>query len=92
MKVVTNSIPLIAPSKINRLELLREVHRSIYIPEEVYTEVVVNYLTIFASMEHESAIDSITKHSQPKESNHKDVKRINSNRSKTMEFLRCSPL
>jgi predicted nucleic acid-binding protein len=42
MKVVTNSIPLIAPSKINRLELLREVHRSIYIPEEVYTEVVVN--------------------------------------------------
>ena len=38
-------------------------------------------------MEHESAIDSITKHSQPKESNHKDVKRINSNRSKTMEFL-----
>ena len=42
MKVVTNSTPLIALSKINRLELLREVHRSIYIPEEVYTEVVVN--------------------------------------------------
>ena len=42
MKVVTNSTPLIELSKINRLELLREVHRSIYIPEEVYTEVVVN--------------------------------------------------
>ena len=42
MKVVTNSTPLIALSKINRLELLQEVYRSIYIPEEVYTEVVVN--------------------------------------------------
>ncbi|MDE0012219.1 MAG: DUF3368 domain-containing protein [Candidatus Poribacteria bacterium] len=42
MKVVTNSTPLIELSKINRLELLREVYDSIYIPEEVYTEVVVN--------------------------------------------------
>ena len=42
MKIVTNSTPLIALSKINRLELLQEVYRSIYIPEEVYTEVVVN--------------------------------------------------
>ncbi len=42
MKVVTNSTPLIALSKINRLELLQKVYRSIYIPEEVYTEVVVN--------------------------------------------------
>lgn len=42
MKVVTNSTPLIALSKINRLELLREVYGTIYIPEEVYTEVVVN--------------------------------------------------
>ena len=42
MKVVTNSTPLIALSKINRLELLQEIYRSIYIPEEVYTEVVVN--------------------------------------------------
>lgn len=33
---------MIALSKINRLELLQEVYRSIYIPEEVYTEVVVN--------------------------------------------------
>lgn len=41
MKVVTNSTPLIARSKINRIELLREVYGSIYIPEEVYTEVVV---------------------------------------------------
>ena len=42
MKVVTNSTPLIELSKINRLELLREIYGSIYIPEEVYTEVVVN--------------------------------------------------
>ena len=42
MKVVTNSTPLIALSKINRLELLREVYSTVYIPEEVYTEVVVN--------------------------------------------------
>ena len=38
MKVVTNSTPLIALSKINRLELLREVYGTIYIPEEIYTE------------------------------------------------------
>ncbi len=42
MKVVTNSTPLIALSKIHRLELLREIYHSVYIPEEVYTEVVVN--------------------------------------------------
>ena len=42
MKVVTNSTPLIALSNINQLELLREVYHSIYIPEEVYTEVVIN--------------------------------------------------
>ena len=42
MKFVTNSTPLIELSKIDRLELLREVYGSIYIPEEVYTEVVVN--------------------------------------------------
>lgn len=42
MKIVTNSTPLIILSKINRLELLREIYRSIYIPEEVYTEVVIN--------------------------------------------------
>lgn len=42
MKVVTNSTPLIALSNINRLELLREVYNTIYIPEEVYTEVVIN--------------------------------------------------
>ena len=42
MKIVTNSTPLIILSKINRLELLREIYPSIYIPEEVYTEVVIN--------------------------------------------------
>ena len=41
-KIVTNSTPLIELSKINQLKLLREVYQSIYIPEEVYTEVVVN--------------------------------------------------
>ena len=42
MKVVTNSTPLIALSKINQLVLLQKVYHSVYIPEEVYTEVVVN--------------------------------------------------
>ena len=42
MKVVTNSTPLIELSKINRLELLREVYGSIIIPTEVYTEVVID--------------------------------------------------
>ena len=42
MKVVTNSTPLIELSKINRLELLREMYGSIIIPTEVYTEVVID--------------------------------------------------
>lgn len=42
MKIVTNSTPLIELSKINQLNLLREVYGSILIPEEVYVEVVVD--------------------------------------------------
>ena len=41
MKIVTNSTPLIELSKINRLDLLREVYGVICIPDEVYIEVVV---------------------------------------------------
>ncbi len=42
MKIVTNSTPLIALSKIKQLNLLRKVYGSILIPEEVYIEVVVD--------------------------------------------------
>ena len=41
MKIVTNSTPLIELSKINQLDLLREVYGAVHIPEEVYIEVVV---------------------------------------------------
>ncbi len=42
MKVVTNSSPLIELSKINQLDLLRNVYGTILIPEEVYVEVVID--------------------------------------------------
>ena len=42
MKVVTNSTPLIELSKINQLDLLRDVYGTILIPEEVYVEVVID--------------------------------------------------
>lgn len=42
MKVVTNSTPLIELSKINQLDLLQNVYGTILIPEEVYTEVVID--------------------------------------------------
>ena len=42
MKVVTNSTPLIELSKINRLDLIRDVYGKILIPEEVYVEVVID--------------------------------------------------
>jgi len=38
--IVSNSTPLIALSRINRLELLKEYFIEIYIPEEIYREVV----------------------------------------------------
>jgi len=40
MNVVSNSTPLIALAKINRLDLLKEYFGEIFIPEEVYDEVV----------------------------------------------------
>lgn len=42
MKIVTNSTPLIELSKIEQLNLLREVYGAILIPEEVYSEVVID--------------------------------------------------
>ena len=42
MKVVTNSTPLIELSKINQLDLLRDMYGTILIPEEVYVEVVID--------------------------------------------------
>jgi hypothetical protein len=39
--VVANSTPLIELSKINRLDLLRDVYAKIVIPKEVETEVVI---------------------------------------------------
>lgn len=40
MIAVSNSTPLIALSKINRLNLLKEYFDEVYIPEGVYDEVV----------------------------------------------------
>jgi len=40
MNVVSNSTPLIALAMINRLDLLKEYFGEIFIPEEVYDEVV----------------------------------------------------
>jgi uncharacterized protein len=40
MIVISNSTPLIALSKINQFHLLRDYFDEIYIPEEVYDEVV----------------------------------------------------
>ncbi len=42
MATVSNSTPLIALSKIGKIELLREYFGQIYIPKAVYEEVVVN--------------------------------------------------
>lgn len=41
MIVVSNSGPLIALSRINRLELLKHLFRKVYISKETYNEVVV---------------------------------------------------
>jgi uncharacterized protein len=40
MTAVSNSTPLIALAKINRLDLLKDYFGEIYIPKEVYDEVV----------------------------------------------------
>lgn len=39
MKLVSNSSPLIVLSKIERIELLRQLFTTVYIPEEVFNEV-----------------------------------------------------
>ena len=41
MNIVANSTPLIELSKIHRLDILRDVYGKIIIPEEVYSEVVI---------------------------------------------------
>lgn len=40
--IVSNSTPLIELSKIQRLEVLRDVYGTLVIPKAVYTEVVIN--------------------------------------------------
>lgn len=42
MKVVSNSTPLIALSRINKLEILHEIFHNIIIPQAVYQEVVLD--------------------------------------------------
>jgi len=39
--IISNSSPLILLTKINRLNLAKKLYKKIYIPAEVYTEVVV---------------------------------------------------
>ena len=41
MKIVSNSTPLIALSRINELDLLRIIFSSIIVPDAVYNEVVL---------------------------------------------------
>ncbi len=55
MKVVTNSTPLIELSKINQLDLLRDVYGTILIPEEVYVEVVIDGIGKSGAAEVEAA-------------------------------------
>ncbi|MGC9445344.1 MAG: hypothetical protein ACP5E9_10545 [Candidatus Methanospirareceae archaeon] len=40
MKVVSNSTPLIALSRIHKFSLLKEYFGAVFIPKEVYEEVV----------------------------------------------------
>lgn len=49
--IVSNSTPLIALSKIGRLELLKEYFNEIHIPHEVYEEVVTQGGVLFGAME-----------------------------------------
>ena len=42
MKIVSNSTPLIALSRINELDLLRIIFSSIIVPSAVYNEVVLD--------------------------------------------------
>lgn len=55
MKVVCNSTPLIALSKIDLFDLLRDCFKKIYIPEEVYREVVIAGRNLYGAPEVENA-------------------------------------
>jgi predicted nucleic acid-binding protein len=55
MNVVSNSTPLIALSRINKLSLLKEYFGEIYIPQEVYEEVVTRGGYLFGADEVASA-------------------------------------
>jgi hypothetical protein len=53
--IVSNSTPLIALSKIGKLELLREYFGEIHIPKEVYNEVVTRGEKLFGAVEVKNA-------------------------------------
>jgi predicted nucleic acid-binding protein len=53
--IVSNSTPLIALSKIGKLELLREYFGVVHIPKEVYDEVVTRGKNLFGAMEVKNA-------------------------------------
>jgi len=55
MKVVSNSTPLIALLRINKFSLLREYFGEVYIPKEVYEEVVTRGGNLFGAEEVASA-------------------------------------
>jgi len=51
IRVVSNSTPLIALSKINQLALLKEYFSEVYIPKAVYREVVVQGEKLYGAEE-----------------------------------------
>jgi predicted nucleic acid-binding protein len=51
LKVVSNSTPLIALSRIGKLELLKQYFFEIIIPEAVYQEVVVSGGDLYGAKE-----------------------------------------
>ena len=55
MKVVSNSTPLIALSRINKFGLLKGYFGEVYIPKEVYEEVVTRGGNLFGAEEVASA-------------------------------------
>lgn len=52
---MSNSTPLIALSRIGKLELLREYFGEIHIPKEVYKEVVTRGGKLFGAVEVKNA-------------------------------------
>ncbi|MBE9594012.1 MAG: hypothetical protein IMF19_11110 [Proteobacteria bacterium] len=51
MAAVSNSTPLIALSKIDKIGLLQDYFQRIYIPEAVYNEVVVDGGILYGARE-----------------------------------------